>query len=347
MSARAKVKQGLKSVLYLLGVFGLLHRWRNRHVLTVLMFHRVLPAGSLAYQLAEKEFTFSTTGFERCLEFVRRHYTVVTLHDVQAAAKNGTDLPRNPVLITFDDGWRDTVLHAEPLLRKHKMKATLFLSTEVLDLESCRWWQDAMVAVMADKAGQQRLQAAISRISASVLPDDPTDAGRALTAHLASLLPEQRLELLELAQPGVFDAILERQMLTLDDLYRLEGGAIELGGHGHTHAPLTQAADAQAELKISMERLRSLRTGPLSMSFPHGAMNESLVNQAHEVGFELVFTSEPTLSLVSNAVDATLGRIHVPENRWTCRDGQVDAAQLATFLFFRPRAPVVTNGAPA
>ncbi len=83
------------------------------------------------------------------------------------------------------------------------------------------------------------------------------------------------------------------------------------------------------------------------MSFPHGAVNESLVCQAHKLGFELVFTSEPTLSVISNAVHATLGRIHVPESRWTCRDGQIDPAQLATFLFFRPRAAVVTNEALA
>ncbi len=347
MSAAARLKSGMKSALYRLGVFGLWHWWRNRHALTVLMFHRVLPAESLAYQLAEREFTFSTTGFDRCLEFVDRHYSVVSLQDVQTAGKNGTRLPRNPVLITFDDGWRDTVLHAEPLLKKHKMTAVMFLSTEVLDLESCRWWQDAMVAAMADAASRQRLLAGIKRDSAFIMPTDPVEAGRALVAHLASLPAAERRALLELAQPGVFDAITERQMLTCDDLRRLDGSVIELGGHGHTHAPLTQATDAQAELKTSMERLRSLGKAPLSMSFPHGAMNETLVSDAHKVGFELVFTSEPTLSVVGDAVHSTLGRIHVPENRWTCRDGQIDPAQLATFLFFRPPAAVVSNEAHA
>jgi peptidoglycan/xylan/chitin deacetylase (PgdA/CDA1 family) len=339
------VKDFIRKALYQSGILGACHRHRNRHALTVLMFHRVLPAESLAYQLAEREFTFSTTGFDRCLEFVCSHYNVVTLQEVHAAAKNGADLPRNPVLITFDDGWRDTVLHAEPLLKKHKMTAVMFLSTEVLDLESCRWWQDALVAVMAGASSRQRLLAEIKRDSAFILPTDPVEGGRALVARLASLPAVERRALLELAQPGVFDAITERQMLTHDDLRRIDGSVIELGGHGHTHAPLTQATDAQAELKTSMERLRSLGKAPLSMSFPHGAMNESLVSDAHKAGFELVFTSEPTVSVVSNAAHATLGRIHVPENQWTCRDGHIDPAQLATFLFFRPRAAVVTNKA--
>lgn len=347
MSTVARLKQGLKSALYRLGVFGLFHWWRNRHVLTVLMFHRVLPAESVAFQLAEREFTFSTTGFDQCLEFVGRHYSVVSLQDVQTAAKSGTKLPQNPVLITFDDGWRDTVLHAEPLLKKHKMKAVLFLSTEVLDLDSFRWWQDAMVAVMAVATSRQRLLAEIMRDSDFIMPRDPVAAGRALVARMASLPEEERCSLLELAQPGVFDAITERQMLTHEDLRRLDGSVIELGGHGHTHAPLTQATDAKAELKTSMERLRSLGKVPLSMSFPHGAMNESLVSDAHKAGFELVFTSEPTVSDVNNTVHATLGRIHVPENQWTCCNGHIDPAQLATFLFFRPYAAVVTNRALA
>ena len=339
------VKDLIRSALYQSGVLGACHRRRNRHVLTVLMFHRVLPAESLAYQLAEREFTFSTTGFDRCLEFVGRHYSVVSLRDVKAAGNGGAKLPRNPVLITFDDGWRDTALHAEPLLRKHNMTAVLFLSTEVLELEGGRWWQDALVEVMADETSQQRLQAAIRNSSAPVAPDEPVEAGRALTAYVASLPEGERRQLLDFALPGVFDAIRERQMLTPDDLLHLEGGAIELGGHGHTHAPLTQAKDAHAELRTSREKLGALWTGPMSMSFPHGAMNEALVSQAHKAGFELVFTSEPTVSEVGNAVHSTLGRIHVPENRWTCRNGQIDPAQLATFLFFRPRAAVATSKA--
>ena len=347
MNAAIKVKQGLKSALYKSGVFGLLHRWRNRHQLTVLMFHRVLPADSPAYQLAEREFTFSTAGFDACLEFVGRHYSVVSLRDVEAAAKTGTKLPPNPALITFDDGWRDTLLHAEPLLRKHKMTAVLFLSTEVLDLEDSRWWQDALVAVMAGLASQQCLHAAICKSHPLVVPDEPVEAGRILTAHVASLPARERRQLLESALPGVFDAISERQMLTLNDVQQLDGSAIELGGHGHTHAPLTQAKDAQDELRTSKEKLGELWAGPLSMSFPHGALNEALTEQARKAGFDLVFTSEPMLSDVGNALHGTLGRIHVPESRWTCRDGQVDPAQLATFLFFRPCAAVVSNRAPA
>ncbi|MBA4211872.1 MAG: polysaccharide deacetylase [Polaromonas sp.] len=347
MSVVTRLKQGLKSALYRFGVFGLLNWWRNRNVLTVLMFHRVLPAESVAFQLAEREFTFSTTGFDQCLEFVGRHYSVVSLQDVKAAWNGSAKLPRNPVLITFDDGWRDTVVHAEPLLRKHNMTAVLFLATEVLELEGGRWWQDALVAVMSDERSHQRLQAAIRDSRAPVVPDEPVEAGRALTAYVASLHEVERRQLLDFAQPGVLDAIRERQMLTLDDLLQLESGAIELGGHGHTHAPLTQARDPQAELMTSREKLGALWTGPLSMSFPHGAMNEALVSQAHNAGFELVFTSEPTVSEVGNAAHSTLGRIHVPENRWTCHNGHVDPAQLATFLFFRPRAAVVSNKAPA
>ena len=172
------------------------------------------------------------------------------------------------------------------------MTAVLFLSTEVLELEGGRWWQDALVEVMADETSQQRLQAAIRNSSAPVAPDEPVEAGRALTAYVASLPEGERRQLLDFAQPGVLDAIHERQMLTLDDLLRLEGGAIELGGHGHTHAPLTQARDAQAELRTSREKLEALWTGPLSMSFPHGAMNEALVGQARKAGFELVRSEE-------------------------------------------------------
>jgi len=117
------LKDVARHVLYGSGLLGLAHRVRNRRTLTVLMFHRVLPTNSEAYRHAEREFTFSENGFGRCLDFLRQHYNVVTLADL-AAAKNGLKaLPDRAALITFDDGWRDTLQYAQPALLQRRLPA--------------------------------------------------------------------------------------------------------------------------------------------------------------------------------------------------------------------------------
>lgn len=119
----ARMKRVVQWSLYHSGVWGLYHRLRNRRALTVLMFHRVLPASDPAFVLAEREFTFSLDGFGRALDFVQRHYHVLTLRQLVAAREQGASLPPNPLLITFDDGWRDTVVHALPELQRRGLSA--------------------------------------------------------------------------------------------------------------------------------------------------------------------------------------------------------------------------------
>jgi hypothetical protein len=101
---------------------------------------------------------------------------------------------------------------------------------------------------------------------------------------------------------------------------------------------LTLSPDPEAELQISQRMLDVLNQTVRSMSFPHGAWSSELAAAARESGFDWIFTSDAVLADVSRLPSPlpTLGRIHVPENAWTCRAGDIDPARLATFLFFRP-----------
>lgn len=330
MRAKARVRQ----LLYHSGVLGAVHALRNRRALTTLMFHRVLPAEGPDYASAEREFTFSVEGFGRCLDFVGRHYRCVSLKDVHAALQGRGELPPNPVLITFDDGWRDTLVHAQQALQQRGLTGVLFLATEPLGSTHDLWWQYMLVHVLADPAATQRLCAAMG------LPvEQGRHAGLQLTARLAALPDDERHRLLQLAAPPSLGGEQGRQMLARADLDAFAPGCIELGAHGHTHAPLLHCADAMAELRCSHERIAPLCGTPASMSFPHGAYDERLVDMSHEAGFQLVFTSDPELTaLRPGTPPRKLGRIHVPESQWTCENGRISFPLLATFLFFRPHA---------
>jgi peptidoglycan/xylan/chitin deacetylase (PgdA/CDA1 family) len=333
MSATAILKDGLRTALYRSGALGAWHRWRNRRALTVLMFHRVLPPDDPAFALAEREFTFTLDGFRRTLDFVQHHYSVVSLDDLQRARVGQAALPPNPLLVTFDDGWRDTLRHAAPELARRGLPAVLFLASEVVDLDSPRWWQDALVAALAEPGASARLCAAVG------WEKIPTGSiGQALAAHLGTMPEAQRQEWLAQHAPGVSSQIAVRQMVTLSDLRAAELNSIAIGGHGHTHSPLTLSPDPEVELQASQRMLGKLNQGVRSMSFPHGEWSGELVLTARKCGFDWIFTSDAVLGDVShwpNPVPA-LGRIHVPENAWTCRASRIDPARLATFLFLRP-----------
>jgi len=53
-------------------------------------------------------------------------YTTITLDDL-LAAREGRSLPPRSVIITFDDGFRDCVEYAVPILQAHGFRATFYL----------------------------------------------------------------------------------------------------------------------------------------------------------------------------------------------------------------------------
>ena len=62
-------------------------------------------------------------------------YTTISLYQLQGHLMRGEPLPEKPVIITFDDGYRDNYENAFPLLRARGMTATFFVVTDFIDEE--------------------------------------------------------------------------------------------------------------------------------------------------------------------------------------------------------------------
>jgi peptidoglycan/xylan/chitin deacetylase (PgdA/CDA1 family) len=95
--------------------------------LRVLMYHKV-------NDLPENPLSVPVGAFDDQLAQLRElGYTVVSLDDVLAHYRDRVALPARPVLITFDDGYRDNLEHAAPVLQKHGYQAVIFVPIGYLD----------------------------------------------------------------------------------------------------------------------------------------------------------------------------------------------------------------------
>lgn len=90
----------------------------------------------------------SISTFERQIKYLKESgYTSVTFKDLE----NTTDMKKikKPVMITFDDGYKDNYTCAYPILKKYGFKATIFLissaighekflsPSEILEMQDC------------------------------------------------------------------------------------------------------------------------------------------------------------------------------------------------------------------
>jgi peptidoglycan/xylan/chitin deacetylase (PgdA/CDA1 family) len=124
------------------------NRWlapltRGRGV--ILTFHHVRPEPPGAY--APNRLLAITPAFlDRVLvDLARRGFEVIGL-DAVPERLAGTD--RAPfAVLTFDDGYRDNVEHAAPVLRRHGVPWTLFVTSDFADGHGRLWWLELERAI--------------------------------------------------------------------------------------------------------------------------------------------------------------------------------------------------------
>jgi peptidoglycan/xylan/chitin deacetylase (PgdA/CDA1 family) len=99
----------------------------------ILMYHYISkpPRDADAYRL---DLSVASGDFEAQLAWLRAQgYQTIHLRDLVYHLTRGWPLPEKPIILTFDDGYRDHYTHAFPLLRQYGYVGTFFLITSVID----------------------------------------------------------------------------------------------------------------------------------------------------------------------------------------------------------------------
>jgi peptidoglycan/xylan/chitin deacetylase (PgdA/CDA1 family) len=98
--------------------------------LPILTYHRVASLDEPGLPDIRKRRTVTPTEFAAQMEWLHRQgFHAITQLQVLEALELGIALPAKPVLITFDDGYRDVVEHAAPVLARLRMPATAYVIT--------------------------------------------------------------------------------------------------------------------------------------------------------------------------------------------------------------------------
>ena len=103
----------------------------------VLNYHKVVDEHmSLSVPLAD---------FEQHMKWLKEYgYTSITPEELYEFIVNGSELPEKPVLITFDDGYKDNYTNAYPIMKKYGFTGTIFVVTGFLGVyDNYMTWEQA------------------------------------------------------------------------------------------------------------------------------------------------------------------------------------------------------------
>lgn len=267
----------------------------------ILTLHHVRPAERHGF--APNALLDLTPDFlDAALGLIRAEgYDLVSLDDAIArlqSPKRG----RFFVALTFDDGYRDNVEHAWPVLAKHGAPWTLFVTPGFADRTARLWWLELEEAIRA-----------LPRLDL-VLPDGRFTARTETDAekdHAFSRLywrlrkgPEAILlsAISDLARQAGVDpvALVERDCLPWETLRALSGApGVSIGAHTLTH-PMLAKHDIEAarrEIVESQSRLEAELGLPIRhFAYPVGDPGSAGAREfalVREAGFASAVTTRP------------------------------------------------------
>src|SRR2546421_9693961 len=121
------MKKLLFALLYYSGVTRFA-AWWNRSRVAFLCYHGVTKS-PVPLRHDPKGLHVHYERFAKQLAYLQKHYHIVSLDEYVAAGDAQRKLPAYSVVLTFDDGFRNFLTAAAPLLIERKIPATVFLIT--------------------------------------------------------------------------------------------------------------------------------------------------------------------------------------------------------------------------
>ncbi|MBV0923117.1 polysaccharide deacetylase family protein [Halomicroarcula limicola] len=254
------------------------------------MYHSVHPG-------AEKEwgpwqYAVTPETFERQLAYITTEYDVSSLSDLLESCLAGSPPAEPTAVITFDDGYRDNLTEALPLLERYEAPATVFVAGKYLDGMSP--YEYRLAAKLQSATG-----VAVS-IGGETVDQPLTDDESRHDAY------ERLRATLKFERSDVRDAVIARidgtttaapAMLSGNELRRLDTHRlIEIGAHGYEHVPLTsldEDALTSDVLRSKTELERYLDRDIEQFSYPYGACSEAVAEAVERAGFRSAVTTVP------------------------------------------------------
>jgi len=318
-------------------------------MLTIVAYHYVRPLKNSPYsEIKGLELDF----FKEQLAYIKKHYTVVRMEDVLAAIKGTGMLPKNALLLTFDDGYRDHYDYVFPLLLKYGWQGSFFpvptaiLGEEVLNVNRIHFLlavvekKDILVKEILDYVKEMR-------------KEHDLEEGQSYYARLANPCRWDSAEvifikrMLQRELPKTLRIELTKQLFTkfvtknektfnqmlylsVEQLKEMHTAGMFIGSHGYSHQWLNSLTSQEQEDEItkSLTFLKSLGCSQEDwvICYPFGAYNDDTLRIVKQMGCALGLSTKLGIADLDSCDSHILPRIDTndlpkdssaPPNEWT------------------------------
>lgn len=285
-------------------------RWRGANGAAIVMYHAVLDAENRDWICPEGSIT--KAAFERQIRLIAEERTPISLSELTAMLGAGEAPRAGTVVITFDDGYLDTLRVAGPILRRYDVPATVFIVSDWVGRAAAPWIDLLYMSVVRRTETEIRFAGESYRLGTQ---REATKAFRKIAQQFVFSRSDER----DAALAGIISQLRPedtppRLLMNWDELadWLALGPGYEIGVHTHTHPDLTLLSETEiADEVTACARELETRFGIVAphFAYPYGRRSEAAVLAVREAGCRSAIATEPMSRIDADTCPFTLTRL--------------------------------------
>jgi peptidoglycan/xylan/chitin deacetylase (PgdA/CDA1 family) len=289
----------------------------------ILMLHRVIPSSGKERIHNHLSLEISPEQLENIIDFFKRKdYSFISLDNLPAWLENNHKTSKKFLIFTFDDGYKDNLDYAYPVLKKHNIPFTIYITSSFPDGHAIIWWYILEDLIL----NNNKIQFTFSNGSVNINCHNHSNKERAFTyiRGLITRLDDKNLEkdLAGLFFKYGFNTHKYNRELTLNwnEIYELsKDPLVTIGAHTLNHYNLCNLSDKQSfnEIKESQRLIEhNINIKVKHFCYPLGKYGTREIEYVKKSNY-LTATTTETANIFYNHLDHLLALPRITINALT------------------------------
>lgn len=240
------------------------------------------------------------TRFAKQLSYLKNKYAFISMEHLLAYLEGTKELPDNPLLFTFDDGYKNVYTTLYPLIKREKIPTTVFLPTmyiqekrSVQRKQDQAWcdlvaWYDVVAWCIAStpekKIKNYLLRNEREKIAAIVELKRISASYKSLEREkfLKELRKEAKVEKIPLTDDISF--------LSWEQCEEMQRNGVYFGSHSVTHENLATLDEQELQKEVTLSKRaieKKLKKKCKVIAYPFGDVSQKVIEATKEAHYNL------------------------------------------------------------
>jgi peptidoglycan/xylan/chitin deacetylase (PgdA/CDA1 family) len=229
--------------------------------------------------------------FRRVIRHLKKNYEVINLEEYLQDAAAYSEKSKRFATVLFDDGYKDNIEFAAPILKELDCPASFYVVTGCINRNIPTWTY--IIDHALQHTQKKRLELSFDYVPEhlrSVNPGSINSSLKSLKPWMKTLPNGRRKEIMDVIVKTCSDIVIPGNlMMNWNEIRQLQSAGFVIGSHSHTHPMLGRLEnenEIEEELVTSFRNIeKELNIKPLIISYPIGSYDDRVKRLAQKSGY--------------------------------------------------------------